>query len=48
MNAPLEKGSPSWSDILTKTWEEIEAKASAGNPFYRTFRKLLTGNEYKK
>ncbi|CAL2083746.1 RHS repeat-associated core domain-containing protein [Tenacibaculum sp. 190524A05c] len=34
--------------LLTKTWEEIKAGASAGKKNYRTAKKLLTDGRFKK
>jgi hypothetical protein len=47
-NARLEKGSPSWDDILHLTWEEIEEKARNREPGFRTFQKLLERKRYNK
>ena len=47
-NAPLPKGSPSWDDLLGKTFAEIEAGAKAGLPGYRTIRKLLTDRRFDR
>lgn len=47
-NAPLEKGSPSWDDIMQLTWEEVEERARRGEPGFRTFQKLLTRKRYNK
>jgi hypothetical protein len=47
-DAPLERGSPSWSEIMNATWEEIELRAKAGKPGYKTIKKLLGSREYDK
>jgi hypothetical protein len=47
-NAPLEPGSPSWNEIGTMTWEEIEAKAEAGVPGFKTIKKLLGDKRFDK
>jgi hypothetical protein len=46
--APLPKGSPSWDDILDESWEEIDRRARARIPGYKTIRKLLKDKEYDK
>jgi hypothetical protein len=46
--APLDKGSPSWDDIMHLTWEEIEEKAQNREAGFRTFRKLLTDGRFDK
>lgn len=47
-NAPLEPGSPSWSDIGAMTWEEIVAQAEADVPGFRTIKKLLGDKRFDK
>jgi hypothetical protein len=47
-DAPLERGSPSWSEIMKATWEDIEVRAKAGEPGYKTIKKLLGSREYDK
>jgi hypothetical protein len=47
-NAPLPAGSPSWSQILNLTWEEIVAGARAGKPGFSAFKKLLQDRRFKK
>ncbi|HEV3257475.1 MAG TPA: hypothetical protein VG013_11380 [Gemmataceae bacterium] len=47
-SAPLGQGSPSWDDIMPLTWEEIEEKAQAREPGFKTFRKLLTDGRFDK
>lgn len=44
----LERGSPSWDEILDETWAEIKEKAARRVPGYKTFRKLLSDSEYQK
>jgi hypothetical protein len=39
--APLERGAPSWDDILDVVWEDLVKKAVADEPGFRTFKKLL-------
>ena len=47
-NAPLEPDAPTWQEILTKKWEEIDKAAKAGQPGYDTIRKLLTDGRFNK
>jgi hypothetical protein len=47
-NAPLEAGSPSWSEIGSLTWEEIVARADADVPGFRTIKKLLGDKRFDK
>ena len=47
-NAPLESGAPSWAEIQTMIWEEIELGAQQGKPGYRTIRKLLTDSRFNR
>ena len=47
-NAPLPPGSPSWSQILNMTWEEIVAGAKTGKPGFSVFRKLLQDGRFNK
>jgi hypothetical protein len=47
-NAPLPKGSPSWDSIMHKTMEEIEQLAKQGEIGYKTIKKLLESNRFKK
>ena len=47
-NAPLEPGSPSWREIESLTWEEIELGAKAGVPGFRTIKKLLGDKRFDK
>jgi hypothetical protein len=46
--AALPKGSPSWDDILSLPWEEIDKRAKQRKRGYRTIRKLLSDPEYDK
>jgi hypothetical protein len=46
--APLERGSPSWDDILHLTWEEVEERAQRGEPGFHTFYKLLKAKRFDK
>ena len=46
--APLEKGSPSWDDILHLTWEEIVENHNRRVRGFKTFHKLLKQQEYDK
>lgn len=46
VRAPLEPGSPSWDEIRTMTWGQIEEGAKAGKPGYSTIRKLLTDRRF--
>ena len=46
--APLQRDSPSWDEILELTWEEITKRARRGKRGYRTIRKLLSDPEYNK
>ena len=46
--ARLEKGSPSWDDILYLTWEEIVEKHQRRDRGFKTFYKLLNQKEYDK
>jgi hypothetical protein len=47
-NAPLPPGSPSWKEVGPLTWEEIVAKAEAGEPGYGTIKKLLGEKRFDK
>jgi hypothetical protein len=47
-NAPLDPGAPSWDDILSLTWEEIEERADRREPGFQTFRKLLKEKRFDK
>lgn len=47
-NVPLDKGSPSWDEILDLTWEEIERRARRRDAGFRTFHKLLTDGRFNK
>jgi uncharacterized protein RhaS with RHS repeats len=47
-DAQLEPGSPSWSDVLSKSWEQIESSAKAGKAGYKTIKKLLTDTRFDK
>jgi hypothetical protein len=46
--APLERGSPSWDDILHLTWEEVVERAERREIGFKTFRKLLREKRYNK
>jgi RHS repeat-associated protein len=46
-DAPLEKGSPSWDDILNLTWEEVVDRAQQTDA-YKTFKKLLSDRRFSK
>jgi hypothetical protein len=46
--APLQKGSPSWDDILHLTWEEVEERAARRERGFRTFKKLLKQKRFDK
>lgn len=46
--APLEPGSPSWDEIETLTWEEIDRRAQQSLPGYRTIRKLLSDRRFDR
>ena len=46
--APLDRGSPSWNDILHLTWEEVVERAEQREPGFRTFRKLLRDGRFNK
>jgi hypothetical protein len=46
--APLEKGSPSWDDIMNLTWEEISQRAKNRELGFMTFKKLLSKGEYDR
>lgn len=47
-NVPLEKGSPSWDDIMDLLWEEIEAKHRKRERGFKTFHKLLKERRFDK
>jgi hypothetical protein len=47
-NVPLEKGSPSWDDIMHLTWEEIEQRHRRREPGFKTFLKLLNEKRFEK
>ena len=40
-NAELDPGSPSWDNILSLTWEEVQRRARRNHPGFRTIKKLL-------
>ena len=46
--APLERDSPSWSEIETLTWEEIDDRARQSLPGYKTIRKLLSDRRFDR
>jgi hypothetical protein len=46
--APLPEGAPSWDDIQGMIWEEVQVKAKAGEPGFRTFKKLLSDKRFDK
>jgi len=45
---PLDRGSPSWDDILHLTWEEVERRARRRDVGFHTFRKLLLDDRFNK
>lgn len=47
-SAPLEKGSPSWDDILDMMWEEVVQRAKQREPGFRTIRKLLSDGRFDR
>lgn len=47
-DAPLEPGSPSWSEIGAMMWEEIVAKAEADVPGFKTIKKLLGDKRFDR
>ena len=47
-DAPLPKGSPTWSAVEPMTWEEVEEEAKANTPGFRTIRKLLSDRRFDK
>ena len=47
-DAPLEAGSPAWSQIMELTWEDIGSRAKTGQAGYKTIKKLLGSREYDK
>ena len=47
-DAALDRGSPSWDDVLHLTWEEIRDRAKRRQPGYKTIKKLLGSREYDK
>jgi hypothetical protein len=47
-DAPLPKGCPDWRELGNMTWEQIEAAARAGNPGYKTIKKLLGDKRFDK
>lgn len=46
--APLPPGSPSWDDVLDLRLSEIERRANANEPGYRTIRKLLSDKRFDR
>ena len=46
--APLGEGSPSWDDIQTMTWREIQEGAEQRRIGYRMIKKLLSSKEYDR
>jgi hypothetical protein len=48
LTARLEAGSPSWKEIETLTWEEINDRAQQSLPGYRTIRKLLSDRRFDR
>lgn len=45
---PLPEGSPSWEDVRKMPMSEVERRAKAREPGYKTILKLLKGKEYDK
>jgi hypothetical protein len=48
LSAPLEPGSPSWNEIETLSWEEINDRAQQSLPGYKTIRKLLSDRRFDR
>jgi len=46
--APLPPGSPSWDDVLDLSLSDIEHRADANEPGYRTIRKLLKNKRFDR
>ncbi len=46
--APTGTGFPGWSGIPHLRWEELDAGARAGEPGYRTAKKLLTDSRFDR
>jgi hypothetical protein len=46
--AELPKGSPSWEKVSQMTMAEVEAAAKANKPGYKTIKKLLEDNRFKR
>ena len=46
--ARLDRGSPSWDDIMNMTWEELEECKDRGETGFRTFHKLLSDKRFNK
>jgi hypothetical protein len=47
-DAPLEAGSPSWSEVVALTWEEVVEQAEADVPGFKTIKKLLGDKRFDK
>src|SRR5271155_5580828 len=48
MRAPLPSGSPSWSDIMDMTMDEVRMAARANRPGFKTILKLLTDSRFNR
>jgi hypothetical protein len=46
--APLPAGSPSWQDIESMSWDEIEDGAKRNLPGFKTIRKLLADQRFDR
>jgi hypothetical protein len=47
-SAPLPRGSPPWSELVTMTWEQVEEGARQNLLGYKTVRKLLTDQRFDR
>jgi hypothetical protein len=48
LTAPLEPDSPSWKDLESLTWEEVDRGAQQSLPGYKTIRKLLSDRRFDR
>jgi hypothetical protein len=46
--AQLPENAPTWDELNSTTWEQIETAAEANLPGYRTIRKLLSDKRFDK
>jgi hypothetical protein len=47
-SAPLPPDSPSWEQVESMMWEEVEAAAQRNDPGFKTIRKLLSDRRFDR